>query len=129
MEGFLLPVLVFVAVYGFISLELLNKAAAAVLGVMLLVIAGATEVRTAIGYIDFETIIMPSEADCNQCRSHNALGSALQVGLGLGSVAWTGGKFPPKSYPNFEFSSGQEMEGGAMRIVTQKRAHHFFGRE
>ena len=58
MEGLLLPVLVFIAVYVIISFELMNKASAAVLGVMLLVFLRQTEVRTAVGYIDFETIML-----------------------------------------------------------------------
>jgi len=37
MDGLLLPVLVFIAAYLAISFELLNKAVAAMLGVMLLV--------------------------------------------------------------------------------------------
>ena len=58
MEGVLLPVIVFIAVYVLISFELMKKAAAAVLGVMLLVVFRQTEVRTAMGYIDFETIML-----------------------------------------------------------------------
>jgi len=58
MDGLLLPVIVFVAVYVLISFELMNKAIAALLGVLLLVIVRATEVRTAIGYIDAETIML-----------------------------------------------------------------------
>ncbi len=58
MEDLLLPVIVFISVYVLISFELLNKAVAAILAVMLLVVLRATEVRTAIGYIDFETIML-----------------------------------------------------------------------
>ena len=58
MDGLLLPVLVFIAVYILISFELLNKAVAAMLGVMLLVTVRATEIRIAIGYIDVETIML-----------------------------------------------------------------------
>ena len=58
MENLLLPVIVFISVYVLISFELLNKAVAAILGVMLLVTVQATEVRTAIGYINFETIML-----------------------------------------------------------------------
>jgi Na+/H+ antiporter NhaD/arsenite permease-like protein len=58
MGDLLLPVIVFISVYVLISFELLNKTVAAVLGVMLLVTVQATEVRTAIGYIDFETIML-----------------------------------------------------------------------
>ena len=42
MNGLLLPVIVFIAVYVLISFELLNKAVAAMLGVMLLVTVRAT---------------------------------------------------------------------------------------
>ena len=58
MDGLLLPVLVFIVVYILISFELLNKAVAAMLSVMLLLTVRATEVRTAIGHIDFETIML-----------------------------------------------------------------------
>jgi Na+/H+ antiporter NhaD/arsenite permease-like protein len=58
MGGLLLPVFVFIAVYVLISFELMNKAAAAILGVVLLLVLGATEVKTAMGYIDFETIML-----------------------------------------------------------------------
>jgi len=58
MGDLLLPVIVFISVYVLISFELLNKAVAAILAVMLLVVLKTTEVRTAIGYIDFETIML-----------------------------------------------------------------------
>jgi len=58
MEDLLLPAIVFISVYVLISFELLNKAVAAILGVMLLVVLRATEVRTAVGYIDSETIML-----------------------------------------------------------------------
>jgi Na+/H+ antiporter NhaD/arsenite permease-like protein len=54
----LLPVAVFGAVYLLIALEWLNKAVAAVLGVMVLLVAGIIDVPTAAGYIDFETIML-----------------------------------------------------------------------
>ncbi len=58
MEDLLLPVIVFISVYVLISFELLNKAVAAILGVSLLVVFRITEVRTAVRYIDFETIML-----------------------------------------------------------------------
>jgi len=58
MDGLLLPIVVFLTIYVLISFELLNKAVAAVLGVMLLVTAWYTDVRTAMGHIDFETIML-----------------------------------------------------------------------
>ncbi|UCD81227.1 MAG: anion permease, partial [Desulfobacterales bacterium] len=58
MNGLLLTVTVFVAVYLVISFELLNKAVAAILGVMLLLVVRVTDVRTAVGYIDDETIML-----------------------------------------------------------------------
>ena len=58
MESSLLPILVFAAVYLTISLELLNKAVAALLGVMLLLILGVADARTAAKFIDFETIML-----------------------------------------------------------------------
>ncbi|UCE54295.1 MAG: ArsB/NhaD family transporter [Desulfobacterales bacterium] len=58
MESKLIPILVFVAVYGLISFEVLNKAVAALLGVMVLIILRVTDVHTAAGNIDFETIML-----------------------------------------------------------------------
>jgi Na+/H+ antiporter NhaD/arsenite permease-like protein len=58
MEVSLLPILVFVAVYALISFELLNKAVAALLGVMFLLILRVTDVHAAAGHIDFETIML-----------------------------------------------------------------------
>jgi Na+/H+ antiporter NhaD/arsenite permease-like protein len=58
MEDLLLSAVVFIAVYVFISFELLNKAVAAILGVMLLVVLRETEVRAAAGHIDLETIML-----------------------------------------------------------------------
>jgi Na+/H+ antiporter NhaD/arsenite permease-like protein len=51
-------IVVFVVVYVLIAFELLHKAAAAVLGVMLLLILGIIDVRTAAEYVDFETIML-----------------------------------------------------------------------
>jgi Na+/H+ antiporter NhaD/arsenite permease-like protein len=58
MNGLILPAIVFIAVYVLITFELLNKAVAAILGVMLLVVLGATDIKTTMGYIDFETIML-----------------------------------------------------------------------
>lgn len=58
MDGALLPIAVFVAVYALISFELVNKAVAALLGVMLLLITHGVDEHTAMGYIDVETIML-----------------------------------------------------------------------
>jgi hypothetical protein len=58
MEAKLLTVLVFVAVYALVATEVLNKAVAALLGVMVILMAGVTDVHTAAGYIDVETIML-----------------------------------------------------------------------
>jgi Na+/H+ antiporter NhaD/arsenite permease-like protein len=58
MGDLFLPAVVFIAVYALISFELMNKAVAAILGVMLLVVLRTTDVRTAVGYIDSETIML-----------------------------------------------------------------------
>ena len=58
MDSKLISILVFVAVYGLVATELLNKAVAALLGVMVLLILGVADVHTAAGYIDFETIML-----------------------------------------------------------------------
>ncbi|MBT8342451.1 MAG: ArsB/NhaD family transporter [Desulfatitalea sp.] len=52
------PVAVFVAVYVAISFEWLHKAAAAMLGVMVLLIIGVIDVHGAARHIDFETIML-----------------------------------------------------------------------
>jgi len=57
-ESKFIPIFVFIAVYGLISFEALNKAVAALLGVMVLLILGVTDVHTAAGKIDFETIML-----------------------------------------------------------------------
>ena len=54
----LLPIIVFIAVYIVISLEIINKAVAVLLGVMVLLIFRVVDEHTAIGFIDFETIML-----------------------------------------------------------------------
>jgi Na+/H+ antiporter NhaD/arsenite permease-like protein len=54
----LITVLVFIAVYIFIAFEWLNKAVAAILGVMALFILKIIDAHSAAGYIDFETIML-----------------------------------------------------------------------
>jgi len=54
----LIPVLVFVVVYICLSFELLNKAVAALLGVMALLIFGVLDEHAAARYIDFETLML-----------------------------------------------------------------------
>ena len=51
-------VIVFCSVYVLIAFELLNKTIAAVLGVMVLLVFGVVDLRTAAGYIDFETLLL-----------------------------------------------------------------------
>jgi Na+/H+ antiporter NhaD/arsenite permease-like protein len=58
MEGALLPVAVFLAVYVLISFELVNKAVAALLGVMILLVTHSVDEHTAMGFIDVETIML-----------------------------------------------------------------------
>jgi Na+/H+ antiporter NhaD/arsenite permease-like protein len=58
MEGALLPVIVFLVVYAAITFELVNKAVAALLGVMVLLIVHVIDEKTAVGFIDFETILL-----------------------------------------------------------------------
>lgn len=58
MEGAILPVIVFVAVYAAITFELVNKAVAALLGVMILLVVHVIDEHTAISFIDFETIML-----------------------------------------------------------------------
>jgi Na+/H+ antiporter NhaD/arsenite permease-like protein len=58
MESKLIAIFVFVAVYALVATEVLNKAVAALLGVMVILIAGVTDVHTAAGYIDVETIML-----------------------------------------------------------------------
>ena len=54
----LTSILVFIAVYGLVATEVMNKAVAAVLGVMVLLILGVVDVHMAFGYIDSETIML-----------------------------------------------------------------------
>ncbi len=58
MQNALFPVVIFVVVYVMVSFEVLNKAVAALLGVMVLLIAGVADIHTAADYIDFETILL-----------------------------------------------------------------------
>ncbi len=58
MQGALLPVAVFVAVYIALTFELINKAVAALLGVMILLVFHVVDDHTAVSFIDFETIML-----------------------------------------------------------------------
>ncbi len=58
MEGALIPIIVFVLVYAVISLELVNKAVAALLGVMVLLTLHVVTEKQAVEFIDFETIML-----------------------------------------------------------------------
>ncbi len=58
MEGVLLPIAVFVIVYIAITFELMNKAIASMLGVMVLLALHVTDEHHAIGMIDVETIML-----------------------------------------------------------------------
>ena len=58
MEGALIPVVVFLAVYVALTFELINKAVAALLGVMILIVARAVSEHQAVEFIDFETIML-----------------------------------------------------------------------
>ena len=58
MEGALLPIAVFVVVYVIITFELLNKAVAAMLGVMILLALHVTDEHHAVSLIDVETIML-----------------------------------------------------------------------
>jgi len=58
MEGALLPIVIFVLVYVAISLELVNKAVAALLGVMILLILHVVHEHEAVAFIDTETIML-----------------------------------------------------------------------
>ena len=53
-----LSVAVFVLIYLIITFELVNKAVAALLGVMILVILRVVDEHHAVGFIDFETILL-----------------------------------------------------------------------
>ena len=58
MEGALVPVIVFLIVYAAITFELVNKAVAALLGVMVLLILHVVGEHEAAAMIDFETIML-----------------------------------------------------------------------
>ncbi|KJS31103.1 MAG: hypothetical protein VR64_12845 [Desulfatitalea sp. BRH_c12] len=58
MQGALIPVIVFLVVYALISLEIVNKAVAALLGVMVLLTLRVVSEHQAIEFIDFETIML-----------------------------------------------------------------------
>ncbi len=58
MEGVLLPIAVFVIVYIAITFELMNKAIASMLGVMVLLALHVTDEHHAMGMIDVETIML-----------------------------------------------------------------------
>jgi len=58
MEGALLPIVVFLAVYVALTFELVNKAVAALLGVMILIVVHVVSEHQAIEFIDFETIML-----------------------------------------------------------------------
>ncbi|MDR4499462.1 MAG: ArsB/NhaD family transporter [Candidatus Scalindua sp.] len=53
-----LPIFVFISVYIVITLEIINKAVAVLLGVMILLIFRVVDEQTAIGFIDYETIML-----------------------------------------------------------------------
>ncbi len=58
MDGALVPIIVFLAVYAAITFELINKAVAALLGVMVLLIFHIVNEHEAVALIDFETIML-----------------------------------------------------------------------
>lgn len=58
MDGALIPIIVFLAVYTVITFELVNKAVAALLGVMVLLILHVVDEHEAVAMIDFETIML-----------------------------------------------------------------------
>jgi len=58
MEGIWFSVVVFLAVYVAITFEWINKAVAALLGVMVLLVFHVIDEHTAVGLIDFETIML-----------------------------------------------------------------------
>jgi Na+/H+ antiporter NhaD/arsenite permease-like protein len=58
MYGVWLPIFVFLAVYIVITLEIVNKAVAVLLGVTVLLIFRVVDEHTAMGFIDFETIML-----------------------------------------------------------------------
>lgn len=58
MDPTLLAIAVFILVYVAITFELVNKAVAAMLGVMALLMLGVVDEHSAAGFIDFETIML-----------------------------------------------------------------------
>jgi len=58
MENALIPVAVFLAVYIALTFELINKAVAALLGVMILLVLGVVDEHQAVEFIDFETLML-----------------------------------------------------------------------
>ncbi len=58
MENALIPIVVFLAVYAAITFELINKAVAALLGVMVLLILRIVDEHDAMALIDVETILL-----------------------------------------------------------------------
>jgi len=58
MYGVWLPIFIFLAVYIVITLEIVNKAVAVLLGVTVLLIFRVVDEHTAMGFIDYETIML-----------------------------------------------------------------------
>ncbi len=58
MHGALIPIIVFLIVYVAITFELVNKAVAAMLGVMVLLVLHVVTEHQAVEFIDFETIML-----------------------------------------------------------------------
>ena len=58
MEGVLLPIVVFLVVYAVITFELMNKAVAAMLGVMILLAFHVVDEHQAMSLVDVETIML-----------------------------------------------------------------------
>jgi Na+/H+ antiporter NhaD/arsenite permease-like protein len=58
MEGALLPIIIFLLVYVALTFELVNKAVAALFGVMVLLIMHVVDEHEAMSYIDTETIML-----------------------------------------------------------------------
>jgi Na+/H+ antiporter NhaD/arsenite permease-like protein len=58
MHGALIPIVVFVIVYVALTFELVNKAVAAMLGVMVLLVLHVVTEHQAVEFIDFETIML-----------------------------------------------------------------------
>ncbi len=58
MEGVIIPVAVFLMVYAALTFEAVNKAVAALLGVMVLLALHVISEHQAVEFIDFETIML-----------------------------------------------------------------------